>query len=203
MGVVDPDVTVSTDELFIGRGLLVSDYYFSGRIAEVALWSTILTVGEMEALAAGTSPLSIRPSNLAFYAPLIGNTTDVISGQTLSASGSPTADPDHPPVMRPSNQHTPVPAKGKIWINDTPSLTGAKQVTHPGNANWSNTSITIQENLDLSGFSGQLYLGIERYTGEIDWDPLDAFGVSSVSTDDDIPDDEAPWVIDGYGFGER
>lgn len=43
-----------------------------GDIAECAIWSVDLSAAEIAALAAGFSPLLIRPAALVFYAPLIG-----------------------------------------------------------------------------------------------------------------------------------
>ncbi len=51
----------------------------AGRMAEVALWPGILLdVGEVAALAAGVSPLMIRPTVRPWYWPLIGNASPEI-----------------------------------------------------------------------------------------------------------------------------
>jgi hypothetical protein len=75
-----------------------------GRIAEVAAWRAALTAGELAALAAGVSPLRIRPASLVLYMPfhgvaspersLVGNTpSGTITGSLPQAA--------HPPAMAP------------------------------------------------------------------------------------------------------
>ena len=46
--------------------------HFEGDIAEVAYWDVALTDDEIASYHAGASPLTIRPGNLTFYAPLFG-----------------------------------------------------------------------------------------------------------------------------------
>jgi hypothetical protein len=64
----------SRDRVTIGalrsNGSLISTA--QGDIAECAIWSVDLTAAEMAALAAGFSPLLIRPAALVFYTQLIG-----------------------------------------------------------------------------------------------------------------------------------
>lgn len=69
--------------------------YYNGDIAEVAIWNAALSDGEAVALAAGCSPLLIRPTSLRFYAPLLGAypaEIDLMGGLALTVSG-PTAAP--------------------------------------------------------------------------------------------------------------
>ena len=71
-----------------------------GIIAECAIWSYDLSAVEINALAAGESPLNIRPYKLVFYAPLYGFASPEIStpgGLVLSAS-EPTAAV-HPRIL--------------------------------------------------------------------------------------------------------
>ena len=73
-------------------------YYFDGEIAEFAAYSTKLNTGEVASLYAGASPLMVRGDKLLAYYPLggpyVGTGTDVyrdiIGGNNLSATGSPT-----------------------------------------------------------------------------------------------------------------
>lgn len=60
-----------TETLVIGNRT-AGNRSWDGRLASVAIWNVILTVGEIEALAKGTSPASIRPLNLVFHPPLWG-----------------------------------------------------------------------------------------------------------------------------------
>ena len=63
------------DRTAIGKRLMFGgdDFFFSGRIAEAAIWSAALDAAEVAALAKGFSPLLIRPTSLAAYWPLLGN----------------------------------------------------------------------------------------------------------------------------------
>ncbi len=72
---------------------------FSGRIAEVAGWSTELSDGEIALLAKGFSPLFFQPQNLIFYAPLIRDEDfDKVGGISLVANNTPSVA-EHPPNM--------------------------------------------------------------------------------------------------------
>lgn len=63
----------SVDRINVGRlGRSVPTDYWSGSIAEAAIWSVDLTLQEIAALAAGASPAQIRPDSLVFYAPIWG-----------------------------------------------------------------------------------------------------------------------------------
>jgi hypothetical protein len=61
------------DSVAIGRmgDPPVPDKYMDGRIAEVAFWDVELTDAEIGILAAGYSPLFVRPQSLVAYWPLI------------------------------------------------------------------------------------------------------------------------------------
>lgn len=79
---------------------------FNGRIAEVGMWNVALTQSEVEALAAGVSPLLIRPGNLVFYAPFLGDQNDDLTGNApLTTDGTaPTVVEQHPAIYKPHNQ---------------------------------------------------------------------------------------------------
>jgi hypothetical protein len=75
----------------VGSGTPVSTArQLDGALAELAIWTTELTVSEFAALADRVSPLLIKPSALIFYMPLLGRGTeyDVISGKTLTITGT-------------------------------------------------------------------------------------------------------------------
>lgn len=74
----------------------------SGRIAEVGIWNIALTAAEIAVLAAGYSPLLVRPQNLVFYAPLIRELLDVVGGVALVNNGSTVGD--HCPIRNPAPQ---------------------------------------------------------------------------------------------------
>lgn len=73
--------------------------YFSGRIAEAAIWDVALTDVEVAVLATGVSPLRVRPANLKGYWPIFGASPETdYSGQgnNLTVTGATIAD--HAPV---------------------------------------------------------------------------------------------------------
>jgi hypothetical protein len=96
------DMTVA-DRISIGRaGDSSPGDHFSGRLAEVGVWNVALTQAEIDALAAGYSPLFVRPQSLVFYAPLIRDEDfDKVGGLSLTAFNTPTIA-EHPPVIYPA-----------------------------------------------------------------------------------------------------
>ncbi len=93
------------DSVAIGRELDTSAAdSWDGDIAEVAIWNVALTNAEIAILAAGYSPLFVRPQNLVMYIPLIrDNDNDIVGGVSFAvASGSP-AIGIHPSVIRPNH----------------------------------------------------------------------------------------------------
>ncbi len=77
---------------------------WDGFLAHVAAYDVALDDAEIASLAAGTSPLLIRPQSLIFYCPLVNTTAqELVAGVTLTASGVPT-NAAGPPVMWPSMQ---------------------------------------------------------------------------------------------------
>jgi hypothetical protein len=73
-------------------------WYFSGKLAEVAIWDIALTTSEIAELAAGATPTTIQSGNLQGYWPLLSDATDSSgNGKDLTAVGSPTySSSDHP-----------------------------------------------------------------------------------------------------------
>ncbi len=98
---------------------------FSGDIAEAAIWSAALTAEEFAALAAGTSPLSIRPDALVNYYPIIGRHSpeiDLVGGNNLTVNGA--AASDHPRMFYPAGSRF-IPARGITERTVAASLQGA------------------------------------------------------------------------------
>lgn len=74
--------------------------FHDGAIAHAAIWDAVLTDDEVAALAAGADPRTIRPANLAFYAPMVRDEDlDIVGGLALTAVNTPTIA-DHPPKVR-------------------------------------------------------------------------------------------------------
>jgi len=72
-----------------GSGGLGTENPFDGDIGHAAIWDKPLTAGEIESLANGINPLTIRSERLLFYAPLNGQDPeyDVIGGLDLTVNG--------------------------------------------------------------------------------------------------------------------
>ena len=103
------------DRITVGRaGTNSPSNYFSGDIAECAIWNVALSETEVQTLAAGYSPLFVRPGSLVFYDPMIrsdsgDDTHDIIGGLTLVGQGG-TGVPvtsNHPRIIRPSGLYVP------------------------------------------------------------------------------------------------
>jgi hypothetical protein len=71
--------------------------YTKGDIAEVAVWSAVLTADEIASLARGFKPSRIRPQSLAFYAPIVRDIHDLRNGRTITNNNTATVS-DHPRV---------------------------------------------------------------------------------------------------------
>lgn len=86
--------------------------YFNGQVAEAAVYGAALTTEEIEMLAAGYSPLMVRPQSLVLYAPLFGRNgaaggeEEWVGGRTLTQTSSP-ALYDHPRIIYP---------RRSIWV---------------------------------------------------------------------------------------
>jgi len=91
------------DQVRVARATFsFADLYLSGMAGEVAIWNVALTAADALILAAGYSPLFVKPENLVHYYPLIRDgDQDRVSGQHLADSGSPTIV-DHPAVIYPA-----------------------------------------------------------------------------------------------------
>lgn len=109
------DTTVSNDAgldaVSIGRsGDASPGNYMSGSIAEAAIWDVALTDVEVAILAAGYSPLFVRPQNLVAYWALIRDEDqDRVGGYDMTPFNTPTIAA-HPPVLYPAPQSIIVPA---------------------------------------------------------------------------------------------
>lgn len=92
--------------VYIGRSVGVAGYA-SATIAEVAGWyygsagDRNFTDAELAILAAGYSPLLVRPQELVNYLPLVGHLNDTVWGKTFTAYNTPTVSA-HPRVLYPA-----------------------------------------------------------------------------------------------------
>ncbi len=89
---------------------------FDGRIALPTIWNVTLPDAEHAMLAAGFSPLLVRPQSIVRHYPLIGRTSpeiELTGGFDLTVTGAVAAD--HPPVIHPvSQQAIFIPSAGGI-----------------------------------------------------------------------------------------
>ena len=87
--------------------------YWSGHIAEVAIWdTTALTAADALILAKGYSPLFVKPQNLKAYWPLVRGLNDRVDGYNMTATG--TVASAHPRIIYPS----------KIWVPHIAAVSG-------------------------------------------------------------------------------
>ena len=91
-------------------------------LADVAVWSVALTSDERASLAAGVSPLLIRPDKLEIYLPLMRGGNDYMGG-AFTVTGATVAD--HPRVYMPSRAQQLVKTAASTGINGTASITEA------------------------------------------------------------------------------
>lgn len=66
----DVGVAGTQDEFYVGVGDNQTGVFWNGQIAEVAVWSVVLTDAEILLLAQGVLPPQVRPQSLAAYWPL-------------------------------------------------------------------------------------------------------------------------------------
>ena len=105
----------SVDRMLIGAWERLGGWtaYFGGAVAEAAIWRVALNDSEIAQLAAGSSPLLVRPQDLIAYWPLggpFGNNDQDYSDNDydLTAYGNPTWV-DHPPITYPQEPEPPQP----------------------------------------------------------------------------------------------
>lgn len=102
VSVVNIALANATDVVIGARALIPSLWFFSGRIAEAAIWNINLTDAEAAILGAGYSPLFVRPQNLVAYWPLIRDEDqDRVGGYDLTPFNAPSIAA-HPPVIYPA-----------------------------------------------------------------------------------------------------
>ena len=80
--------------------------FFSGRIAEAAIWNIALSDADVADLAKGYCPLLVRPDGLVAYWPLIGRASpepDLIGAFDMTLNAGPT-QVEHPRIIYPSQK---------------------------------------------------------------------------------------------------
>lgn len=148
--------------------------FLSGRICEVAVWDDMLDDDEIASLgAARASPISIRPANLVFYAPLIRDEDfDEVSGWALSSMGTPDIA-EHAPVYggypRGVVPAAVVPSAEVVWGHDTGVLE-ATVLNFIGNWTGTGTIISpgVADDEALSLVAAQYMISQVVYTGAVE-----------------------------------
>jgi hypothetical protein len=118
----------------IGQAFQGATEQWAGLIADIALWSVVLTAGEVKALADGVRPYNIRPKSIIAYWPLDGlqSPEPELSGNAFNGTLTGTAFAPGPPVTMftpkwPRNMDAPVTLRQKHFRFRTD--TGAADAT--------------------------------------------------------------------------
>ena len=110
-----------------------TNHKFSGRIAEVGIWNIALLLAEIEALAAGFSPLLIRPQSLVLYLPLVrDDDEDLIGGRSFTAVNTPSIAA-HTRVYRPAATQmviVPAAAAASTGVDHAVTVSSLIQIEH-------------------------------------------------------------------------
>lgn len=94
-------LNASANRIAVGRQMRSTPRQpFRGCIAYPAIWNVALTDVEVDLLAAGASPLTIRRQNLVFYIDDMNTAVDIIGGKVMTINGA-TPSTDGPLRVRP------------------------------------------------------------------------------------------------------
>lgn len=86
-------------EIYIG-GRYFNALYFTGNIAEVSLWTSILTDDDFKRLSAGEAHTNIDSANHVFHAPLLDDDDEDLIPVTATQNGTPVLESsDHPNIV--------------------------------------------------------------------------------------------------------
>jgi hypothetical protein len=83
------------------RYIVTLGNFFTGGLAEVAIWNAALTAAEIAELAAGFNPRLIRPQSIVYFNRLINASQDIRGGLTLTNVGGATTVSTHPRIIYP------------------------------------------------------------------------------------------------------
>jgi hypothetical protein len=88
--------TESTDTSSFNGSIELAGLGPTRRIAEVSIWTAVLTAEERASLVKGFKPFRVRPQSLVLYAPALRDAIELMQGRSISAN---TRNPvDHPRV---------------------------------------------------------------------------------------------------------
>ena len=113
-------IPTGVDTLAIGRRSATTGVnYFSGNIAEVAIWDVALAAAQVGMFAIPISPLIVNLGSLVFYCPIIGNFSpeiDVAASRNMTVTGATVAA--HPRIFYPPIQYRVGPGAAAAGIPD-------------------------------------------------------------------------------------
>lgn len=122
--------------------------YADGRICQLGVWNVVLSADEWLALAAGASPLSIRPENLVAYIPLLedGDACDWVGGGVLTPTNAPTRA-DHQAIILPFKPRIILPASGPTIssVTDSNKLIDEQALTITGTNFGGLSAVTLRQ----------------------------------------------------------
>lgn len=72
---------------------------FNGKIAEIGVWTAVLTDIEIASLAKGISPAKVRPQSLEFYSPLIRERNELFYERSSTDFGTGPTVFEHPRIF--------------------------------------------------------------------------------------------------------
>lgn len=99
---VDPAVPSGLNRLNLGaRYNPALGAYFTGMIAEAAVYNAALTAAEVLSLSKRYRPDRIRPQNLVYYDRLIRTPQDLRGGRLITQLGTGTTPSPHPAILFP------------------------------------------------------------------------------------------------------
>lgn len=159
--------TASTPgSMYVGQGADGAILSWSGDIAEIAIWNVALTAAELTSLAAGISPLLIRPSALVSYMPLLGRHSpeiDLRGNMPLTVTGATASD--HPRVFMPRGR----PVAPKTAANGAITLNADQgSVTVTGYAATATFSVAAaQGTVSVSGQAATASFGMAAAQGSV------------------------------------
>ena len=97
-GTATKTVSSGGTNCYIGGSSVGGSYCMAGRFADFAIWNVVLTASEWASLAAGYSPLLVRPQSLVSYVPGVTNTAQDLKIGSWTKNGT-QSDYAHPRVF--------------------------------------------------------------------------------------------------------
>lgn len=120
--------------------------YFSGRVAEVAVWNGLLTPDAVQSLAAGADPTQIQPGILVEYWPLIRSARGIY-GNTLTPTNSPTIAVHSPKIFYSFGEYKIfAPPSGTATSSSTSAFLAGQDTTTSNIPSYLNGSQDTQDN---------------------------------------------------------